>query len=122
MARLNADGSPDRSFGSGGEFIHHFGGADAESYFGGTVLDRAGRVLALASSAGNNGVGPTFVRLRSNGSIDSTFGFQTVPIGLRNSVAGGAQLVMDHGRLLAVGTRIVSPDRWDGMAVAAVTV
>jgi uncharacterized delta-60 repeat protein len=76
LARLNVDGSPDTSFGSGGLVLtDFFGSAD----FGDAVLIQAdGKIvaagLALDPDVSVTGVEFGLVRYNADGSLDSTFG------------------------------------------------
>jgi uncharacterized delta-60 repeat protein/uncharacterized repeat protein (TIGR01451 family) len=68
LARYNADGSLDPSFGSGGKMTTDFGGFDAASA---AVIQPDGRIVA----AGRSGSGDfALARYNADGSLDPTFG------------------------------------------------
>jgi uncharacterized delta-60 repeat protein/uncharacterized repeat protein (TIGR01451 family) len=68
LARYNADGSLDPSFGSGGKVTTDFGGFDAASA---AVIQPDGRIVA----AGRSGSGDfALARYNTDGSLDTTFG------------------------------------------------
>jgi uncharacterized delta-60 repeat protein/uncharacterized repeat protein (TIGR01451 family) len=68
LARYNADGSLDATFGSGGKVTTDFGGFDAASA---AVIQTDGRIVA----AGRSGSGDfALARYNADGSLDPTFG------------------------------------------------
>ena len=73
--RLNSNGSPDSSFGSGGAFQQQFAnGAAVSAAYG--VAVQSDNKLVLSGVAGDASLGSTalFVRLTSGGSLDGSFG------------------------------------------------
>ena len=72
VARWNADGSLDSSFGSGGRTTANF---DSDSEGFGVVIEADGKiVVAGANDSGAGPVGMRAVRLNPNGSVDTDFG------------------------------------------------
>ncbi|NRB21478.1 hypothetical protein HRU45_01915, partial [Candidatus Dependentiae bacterium] len=71
IARLNADGSFDTTFGSGGQTTVNIGDDIAE---GGIALTRSGKIVILGTN--NTGSDNTMVafQLNDDGSLDTTFG------------------------------------------------
>jgi len=78
LARYNADGSPDTSFGSGGTVITTFdsGGAEADSSparAAALVVQPDGKLVAVVSVGGHQGAF-ALARYLPSGALDSTFG------------------------------------------------
>src|SRR5690606_18942093 len=78
IARLNADGSIDSSFGDNGHKVIHLtvGGTDIANSI--AVLDN-GKIL-LAGAAGTSPRAPAFVQLNPDGTLDSSFGFNGIMV------------------------------------------
>ncbi|WP_345327120.1 Calx-beta domain-containing protein [Novipirellula rosea] len=72
LARYNADGSLDSTFGVGGKVIADFGGSD--DYVGGVALQDDGKLVVAGakSTAGNYDVAVT--RYNADGTLDTSFG------------------------------------------------
>lgn len=102
VSRLNADGSPDLSFGSGGHVTIDFGGS-FEIAEGLAVRD--GKIVVAGSSnQGATGDDFALARLNDDGSLDATFGV-------------GGKLMVDFGSTVDVARDVaVQPD---GKIVAA---
>ncbi|MGQ0592156.1 MAG: hypothetical protein ACT4QB_05760 [Gammaproteobacteria bacterium] len=99
LARYNADGSLDRSFGKGGRVRRNFGrGAQARAL----VLQPDGKPVA----AGLAGSDFLLVRLNPDGSLDTSFGAGGV---VRTDFGGGdganALVLQPDGKLVAAGNR-----------------
>jgi len=110
VARFNADGTLDTTFGSGGT-VRHGELADATAL----ALQPDGRlVLALAhTEAGNTGFG--VVRLNADGSVDTAFGaagLARLDIGPGIDVPLGLALQAD-GRIVAVGSALNTATSYD---------
>jgi uncharacterized delta-60 repeat protein len=73
VARFNADGTADSSFGSGGEVTTQVGSLG--SYFGGVALQADGKIVVsgYGSMILPNG-SPCLVRYNADGTLDTTFG------------------------------------------------
>jgi uncharacterized delta-60 repeat protein len=74
VARLNNDGSPDNSFGSGGSVISVFSTTDGLEA---VAVQSDGRIVAVgwaAVTSGNNGTEVLVARYNSDGTLDTSFG------------------------------------------------
>jgi uncharacterized delta-60 repeat protein len=125
LARYNANGSLDTTFGSGGMVLTGFGnnapyGADVQAYINGVALQSDGKIVVAGSVNWVPGaVGSTFTvaRYNVNGTLDSTFGptgtgvvyVSTNLLGQANSVA-----IQADGRILAAGSLHArgTPGQW----------
>ena len=106
LARLNADGSDDATFGAGGRVFQLLGTRNAS--VSGVVVDGAGRVVA-AGYAELPGADFAVARYNPNGTPDTTFdgdGVVTTPVhngndyGLAVALAPGGRIVVaGHARL-----------------------
>ena len=113
LARYNADGSPDSSFGSGGKVTTAIGSKDDEAFAG--ALQPDGKIVAGGYMRGSSGSQRLFalVRYNGNGSLDATFGSGgnvTASIGTYDYVDGLA--LQPDGKIVAAG--IVSPSGVSG--------
>jgi uncharacterized delta-60 repeat protein len=107
VARLNADGSLDESFGAGGLVRVDFGDGD---YGFAAALQRDGRIVVAGSSARRDGREDVAVaRLNANGFLDRSFdhdGIKTIAFS-RLRYARDV-LVQPDGRILVAGTGVRS--------------
>jgi uncharacterized delta-60 repeat protein len=71
VARYNADGSPDASFGNGGLVLTDFATYDR---LNDVAVDRNGKILAAGGTGGRFGEDLTVARYNPDGSLDTTFG------------------------------------------------
>jgi len=113
LARYNADGSPDSSFGSGGKVTTAIGSKDDDAFAG--ALQPDGKIVAGGYMRGSSGSQRLFalVRYNGNGSLDATFGSGgnvTASIGTYDYVDGLA--LQPDGKIVAAG--IVSPSGVSG--------
>ena len=111
LARYNADGSPDTSFGSGGKVVTAIGSSD--DAVSAIVLQPDGKLVA--AGAGSNNSGPDFALARYNpdGSLDTSFngtGKVTTAIGPGTDYAEALALQPD-GKLVAAGWSFNGSDR-----------
>lgn len=81
LARFNADGSIDTSFGSNGIVTTSLSGPDAAQSL---VIQPDGKIIAAGSAGNNFGL----VRYNANGGIDVTFGIEGIVIAPNNAGAG----------------------------------
>jgi uncharacterized delta-60 repeat protein len=113
LARYNADGSLDASFGEGGKVLTAFGGNSIDAA-NAVVLQPDGKILA----AGRTRSGPTYdfalARYLPNGALDSTFdgdGLVVTPMSTVHDDVLGLALQTD-GRIIAAGW-MLGTDRAD---------
>ncbi len=107
VARRNADGSPDLSFGSGGRLRISPGTGTSRAY--GVAVDSSARLIIAGMSLSELGFSNfTVVRLNPSGSLDSSFGVGgkvSIPVGNNNN--SGYALVLDSsGRILVAGSSL----------------
>ena len=110
LARLNADGSFDGSFGSGGDVLIQLGaGAHPNSAASAVALQPDGQIVIAGNATGSGGDGQLLVaRLSPAGGLDPAFGSggevtaQLKTGGNNGSVAAGVQL-QPNGRILLAG-------------------
>jgi uncharacterized delta-60 repeat protein len=105
IARFNRDGSPDATFGAGGEQIIHFG--SSTQTVSAIAIDPRDDDIILAGSEGT-GTHSTFAtaRLTSNGQLDTTFN-QTgeVQSFVKNARASASAVtVTSSGQVVVAGT------------------
>jgi uncharacterized delta-60 repeat protein len=106
VAQLNADGSLDTTFATGGKATVDFGGSDVASSL---LRDAAGRILLVGqTSAGTGGGDFAVARLSSNGALDPTFGTAGKTLVDFSGVdrAFAAALAPDGGIIVAGGSAI----------------
>ena len=107
VARFNANGSLDRSFGNGGEVTTAFG---PMSVAGAVTLDPSGKVVVLGSScySGDEGACVLAVaRYNADGSLDPSFGSGgkvTTQFEGFEVVRGNGVAVQADGKIVAAGT------------------
>jgi uncharacterized delta-60 repeat protein/uncharacterized repeat protein (TIGR01451 family) len=120
LARYNADGGLDTSFGSGGKVTTEFG-ADGEAFA--LVLQPDGKLVAAGTA--RVGVSPTafgLARYNPDGSLDPTFGSAgkvTTEFGAGTGGPGARALVLQpDGKLVAAGTVFVNDGTSNNFALA----
>jgi uncharacterized delta-60 repeat protein len=108
VVRLNADGTPDVNFGTGGRamvgfsrFVSGFGVVSDNTFVTGEALDSSGRVVVMGMVSPRFGTGAQFAvaRLNTDGTPDSNFGT-------------GGKVTIDFGR-----EAYFSPDSTSGVAI-----
>ena len=113
VLRLNADGSTDFGFGSGGRASISFtSGYDNPR---GLAIQSDGKLVTVGGAGNNFGIG----RLNANGTIDTTFGSfgrVTTDFGVYSSMAEGVTVQPD-GKIIVLGNR----DNGDEFIVARYT-
>jgi uncharacterized delta-60 repeat protein len=100
VVRLNANGTPDTSFGSGGKQTIDFGGADA-AY--GVAIQADGKIVVAGNGDPDNEM--VIARLRPNGGIDNSFGTDgEVAIDFGGASRANAVAIQDDGKIVLVGS------------------
>jgi uncharacterized delta-60 repeat protein len=112
VARLLADGQPDRSFGLGGQVITDVGGLNNQAQ--NVVVQPADEMIVISGSSddpGSNGVGidhhTDIARYRPDGQPDPTFG--TGGTLTLDAFVGADLAIQPDGRLVLVGTADTTP-------------
>lgn len=109
LARLEADGSFDTTFGNNGKYTSGFGSGSAECYD--MALQPDGRILAAgASNAGVNSFDFALLRLNPDGTPDITFDTdgRVLTDFTGNSEWCNAVCLQPDGRIVTAGTALVS--------------
>jgi uncharacterized delta-60 repeat protein len=127
VARLNADGSLDTTFGTGGSTTLSFGSNQYElDSAAGVVVDANGRVVVAGTATGYS-YNPTYsysppafavARLTGNGTLDSTFGSggeSSVRVGYASSAVG---MALDSAGHIVIGGTSTSANYNRDFAVA----
>ena len=103
VTRLDANGTPDPSFGIGGTTALDFGGRDLANA---VALQDDGKVVVTGSTGATGGGDIVVVRLNANGSPDDSFdgeGRKTINLNAQDS--GQAVLVQPDGKIVVAGYR-----------------
>jgi uncharacterized delta-60 repeat protein len=108
LARYNPDGSPDTSFGTGGQVTTNFSGHEDDAYS--VLIQSDGKIVAVGSANSTaNYYDFAAARYLSNGTLDNTFGtggIVTTDFGVHDlDIAYSAALQTD-GKIVAAGTTI----------------
>jgi len=102
LARLNADGSLDPSFGTGGQVLTPFAGA---AFASAAVLQPDGRIIAVGSGPAPSVSALKAARYNPDGSLDPTFGSGgQVTLAFGQSVYAGSAALQPDGKLVIGGT------------------
>jgi len=107
VARFRTGGAPDGSFSGDGLALVHFKQGDAFSY--GLVIQPDGKIVVVGEVDPSSGVSnPAIIRLRSDGSLDPTFGkggrrIVKVPDGVSKYDGLWRVVVQAHGKLAMAG-------------------
>ena len=107
VARLNADGSLDATFGTGG-IAHNDLASDAVAYA--VALQPDGRIVLAGTVSLANGQGTCLMRFNADGSLDTSFGSGGVTIESHSGVGIGAAMALqaDGGIVVAGGSFVVA--------------
>ena len=108
VARLNANGTVDTTFGTGGRTVRDLSGASKHDYIRGVVLQPDGKILNVGYSRGSN-YDFLLWRLNPNGTNDISFdgdGKVTTAFGTGDDKARAVGLQTD-GKILVVGSTVV---------------
>jgi uncharacterized delta-60 repeat protein len=113
LARYNANGSLDTSFGSGGKVTTDFG--NRLNYTNAVIIQSDGKLVLAGSSintSGNNDF--TLVRYNPDGSLDTTFdGDGKVTTDLGSDDYASTVLVQPDGKLVAAGYTLNASGNYD---------
>jgi uncharacterized delta-60 repeat protein len=111
--RMNANGSLDSSYGNGGWMTVDMGGSAAGNAI---ALQPDGKIVIGGTGRGDGGTGPlalAAVRLKSDGSLDQSFGtggIATVPIGSVAQATGIA--IQSDGKIVLGGAAVTDHHRF----------
>jgi uncharacterized delta-60 repeat protein len=102
IARYNADGSLDASFGTGGKVVTSFGASDEHGF--GVFLDADGKIL-VAGFAGTGGASDfALARYNADGSLDTGFGVGgKITTNILLDDIGQSVVVQPDGKILVSG-------------------
>lgn len=130
VLRLNADGTPDSSFGNVGRVAFDFDGHHLDDQIGDVKIDGAGRIW-LAGAYQWSGTDSDFVvaRLRPDGTLDTDFcnghGYRTVAFDLDEGTSGQMTdtalrlLLQPDGKIVLTGSASNGAANGDGYDFAA---
>jgi len=103
LARYNADGSLDTTFGTGGLVTTDFGGTN--EFFGELVLQKDGKIVAAGQASSDF----VLVRYNRDGSLDMSFGTGGV-VSTPGTVGVNGLALQKDGKIVAVGNTAGLPD------------
>jgi len=123
LARYNSDGTPDTSFGNGGQVSTDFFGMEDDAFS--VLIQPDGKIVAVGS-ANNPATYYDFaaVRYLSNGTIDTTFGVAgkvSTDFGDQNFDRAHSAALQPDGRIVAAGFAISQNGGVQNFAVARYT-
>src|SRR5438094_2375528 len=123
LARYNSDGTPDTSFGNGGQVSTDFFGMEDDAFS--VLIQPDGKIVAVGS-ANNPATYYDFaaVRYLSNGTIDTTFGIAgkvSTDFGDQNFDRAHSAALQRDGRIVAAGFAISQNGGVQNFAVARYT-
>ncbi len=107
IARVNADGTSDTSFGTGGSQLTSFGGYDDQA--NALAIQGDGDIVVAGAAGGAGGTTFALARYAPDGSLDASFGTSgkaTTTIGTSSAAVGVA--IQGDGRLVVAGTATIS--------------
>jgi uncharacterized delta-60 repeat protein len=123
LARYNADGTPDTTFGDGGQVMTDFVGMEDDAFS--VLVQPDGKIVAVGS-ANSSATNYDFaaVRYLSNGSIDTTFGVSgkvSTDFGDQNFDRARSAALRSDGKIVAAGFAISHGGGVQNFAVARYT-
>ena len=123
LARYNSDGSPDATFGNGGQVSTDFVGLEDDAFS--VLIQPDGKIVAVGS-ANNPATYYDFAAARylSNGTIDTTFGIAgkvSTDFGDQNFDRARSAALQPDGRIVAAGFAISQNGGVQNFAVARYT-
>ena len=102
LARYNADGSLDPTFGTNGIVTTSVGDGDSEAF--GLVLQPGGKIVAGGEATDSNGNSSALVRYMPDGSLDTSFGSGGIVLDTQPGETGFAAIALQpDGKVLGVG-------------------
>nr|MBA3353236.1 VCBS repeat-containing protein [Blastocatellia bacterium] len=110
VVRLNADGSYDSSFGTGGTVTLHVGTWRDQP--AGLEVQADGKVIVGGTSGSDAGSGPSIIRLNTNGTPDASFGMGGKVFTTDAVVSGSVYAVtlQPDGKIILAGSGFFSND------------
>lgn len=123
LARYNPDGTPDTTFGNGGQVMTDFVGMEDDAFS--VLIQPDGKIVAVGS-ANSSATNYDFaaVRYLSNGTIDTTFGVSgkvSTDFGDQNFDRARSAALQSDGRIVAAGFAISQGGGVQNFAVARYT-
>src|SRR5262249_62264112 len=112
VARYNADGSLDSTFGSGGKMrTASLGSAGKPAIPSAVLVQPDNKIVAVGASTGASGLDFTLVRFNANGSLDSTFGSggQLMTDFFGSDDGARAALIQPDGKIVVAGFATHTP-------------
>ncbi len=113
LARYTGDGTPDATFGNGGQVTTGLGSSDDHAYA--VAIQGNGKIVAAGWASGDFAL----TRYNHGGSLDATFGNGgrvTTDSGNRNNRAARAVTIQGDGKIVAAGYE--ESNDWNGFALA----
>ena len=105
LARYNADGSLDQSFGAGEQVLTGFAANSSDCAYS-VAIQTDGKIVAAGTSEDSSTSKFALARYNSNGSLDTTFGTQgkvTTHFTANSIDEGSAVVIQPDGKILVVG-------------------
>ncbi len=120
IARVDADGSPDTSFGSDGEVILPItSGPAVVDETNAVVIQPDGKIIVVGSSPGPEAAAFTVLRLTSSGQLDTTFGTGGVQlISFPTPSFASSVAIQPDGKILVAGLTNTSSSTAPEFAIA----
>src|SRR5437763_5491549 len=120
LARYNPDGTPDATFGNGGQVTTDFVGMEDDAFS--VLIQSDGKIVAVGS-ADSPATYYDFaaVRYLSNGTIDTTFGVAgkvSTDFGDQNFDRARSAALQSDGKIVAVGFQATFSNQWANFALA----
>jgi uncharacterized delta-60 repeat protein len=105
LARYNADGTPDTTFGQSGQVVTPLPNSGGDVYA--VAIQADGKIIAAGQIAGTGQWQFGLLRYNTNGSLDTSFGnggiVQTPPANGTNNSEGRAVAIQADGRIVVAG-------------------
>lgn len=124
VARLDADGQPDTTFGTGGvaTFSVNSSGLATIDRGNAVAIQPDGKILVVGTSPGTGGTVLTAVRLTTSGSLDSSFGTKGVQtVALKSGAEAYGVALQPDGKIVLAGVAKINSNESDFAAVRLTT-